>query len=111
MLGLNVTNMTFQHTAARRRLDCIWARDSLSLLFQHTAARRRLAGSMNLVLPTGEFQHTAARRRLGFFGCCHDQSNQSFNTQPPEGGWLKPGKGLATLSRFNTQPPEGGWQT
>ena len=34
-----------------------------------------------------------------------------FNTQPPEGGW----KGLCTvlmrLARFNTQPPEGGWST
>ena len=34
-----------------------------------------------------------------------------FNTQPPEGGWIR----TARLSRqkqcFNTQPPEGGWPT
>ena len=77
------------------------------------------------------FQHTAARRRLvqplGFifvFGA-------SFNTQPPEGGWMGLcGKlhmeTVSTHSRpkaagwssfiflvaymcFNTQPPEGGW--
>ena len=34
----------------------------------------------------------------------------SFNTQPPEGGWLlrKPPK--IFIRGFNTQPPEGGWQ-
>ena len=33
----------------------------------------------------------------------------SFNTQPPEGGWgrLRPPAGGAGC--FNTQPPEGGW--
>ena len=34
----------------------------------------------------------------------------SFNTQPPEGGWLiaiqRPSFGVC----FNTQPPEGGWR-
>ena len=33
------------------------------------------------------FQHTAARRRLPFF-TCHLLNQYSFNTQPPEGGWL-----------------------
>ena len=56
------------------------------------------------------FQHTAARRRLGpnpYFS----MFSRSFNTQPPEGGWL----GSFTYRRprecFNTQPPEGGWVT
>ena len=36
-------------------------------------------------------------------------SIDSFNTQPPEGGW-KP-RALQTRAGigFNTQPPEGGW--
>ena len=33
-----------------------------------------------------------------------------FNTQPPEGGWLC-GYGIKPIRcRFNTQPPEGGWK-
>ena len=33
----------------------------------------------------------------------------SFNTQPPEGGWVRFADRLAAIGRFNTQPPEGGW--
>ena len=34
---------TFQHTAARRRLECLILRSEMEMEFQHTAARRRLA--------------------------------------------------------------------
>ena len=61
-------------------------------MFQHTAARRRLALiNLSKMASLLVFQHTAARRRLG-------QNNQinswqiCFNTQPPEGGWVKNGK-------------------
>ena len=76
------------------------------------------------------FQHTAARRRLGLL-VISDNPLYSFNTQPPEGGWLEAANthhqfGVSTHSRpkaagtairfssrhcngFNTQPPEGGW--
>ena len=33
----------------------------------------------------------------------------SFNTQPPEGGWLSAGSLPCSQTGFNTQPPEGGW--
>ena len=33
-----------------------------------------------------KFQHTAARRRLVL--SFQDNNNKSFNTQPPEGGWI-----------------------
>ena len=33
-----------------------------------------------------------------------------FNTQPPEGGWIKGGIKKLPSGRFNTQPPEGGWR-
>ncbi|WP_410000212.1 hypothetical protein [Neisseria sicca] len=36
------------------------------------------------------FQHTAARRRLAFQRYNHDRYPSSFNTQPPEGGWMSP---------------------
>ena len=40
------------------------------------------------------FQHTAARRRLGQQN--HAQTGlPSFNTQPPEGGWIK--RGIAAI--------------
>ena len=32
-----------------------------------------------------------------------------FNTQPPEGGWLLVGERVSFVGGFNTQPPEGGW--
>ena len=32
-----------------------------------------------------------------------------FNTQPPEGGWLRPNRRFRPVACFNTQPPEGGW--
>ena len=78
------------------------------------------------------FQHTAARRRLAKRREA-DDSPDSFNTQPPEGGWehnygFVAVGGVSTHSRpkaagsttisfrqpsrsFNTQPPEGGWQS
>ena len=33
----------------------------------------------------------------------------SFNTQPPEGGWLLQRFHPHNMQGFNTQPPEGGW--
>ena len=35
--------------------------------------------------------------------------NLSFNTQPPEGGWLRHKAYVYIVCCFNTQPPEGGW--
>ena len=34
---------------------------------------------------------------------------RGFNTQPPEGGWRRILVRLTVESGFNTQPPEGGW--
>ncbi len=39
---------------------------------------------------------------MRFFRC-------SFNTQPPEGGWIFFNVYIDISERFNTQPPEGGW--
>ena len=143
----------FQHTAARRRLADKGFAYNPGRMFQHTAARRRLVqfrGQPRLLLPVSThsrpkaagcatttsairrfwFQHTAARRRLGR-GLQRLGGGQSFNTQPPEGGWGATMKtftqirvsthsrpkaaGPSTSPRlfmttcFNTQPPEGGW--
>ena len=99
----------FQHTAARRRLvsgratrnaparfntqppEGGWQvkslADVLTSLFQHTAARRRLGSSIVFSPFAIWFQHTAARRRLAA-QVCSLSGDWSFNTQPPEGGWL-----------------------
>ena len=37
------------------------------------------------------------------------QQIQSFNTQPPEGGWMPIKSITVYFAGFNTQPPEGGW--
>ena len=55
--------------------------------FQHTAARRRLGCCIKLWKMLAVFQHTAARRRLAQSVASYSSGN-SFNTQPPEGGWL-----------------------
>ena len=57
--------MSFQHTAARRRLALINSTARVPVLFQHTAARRRLAALKFRQVWAWLFQHTAARRRLG----------------------------------------------
>ena len=36
-------------------------------------------------------------------------SRFSFNTQPPEGGWRPTAPCCCASRGFNTQPPEGGW--
>ena len=54
------------------------------------------------------FQHTAARRRLALQPQCFD-GHHRFNTQPPEGGWIRNIVIICGLACFNTQPPEGGW--
>ena len=98
----------FQHTAARRRLDCgagsnktfgsfntqppeggcfLAAHKACNETFQHTAARRRLLSEQDIKFPELEFQHTAARRRLGLTQMVL-LGSLGFNTQPPEGGWL-----------------------
>ena len=83
-----LSNIPFQHTAARRRLHLgstkgsayythvsthsrpKAAAENLFLgfgcwgMFQHTAARRRLASMASCLNMTDKFQHTAARRRL-----------------------------------------------
>ena len=64
---------------------CVWP--SLTK-FQHTAARRRLALVYIYERGLKMFQHTAARRRLGNPLATAPRTT-CFNTQPPEGGWLR----------------------
>ena len=40
---------------------------------------------------------------------CRQQKYRSFNTQPPEGGWRYGADSPLLSDGFNTQPPEGGW--
>ena len=79
----------FQHTAARRRLGDVRHVAGGQEMFQHTAARRRLVFRIPDLKQQFPFQHTAARRRLGFASQKRLCVSSGFNTQPPEGGWLK----------------------
>ena len=56
------------------------------------------------------FQHTAARRRLDLRLYSYELEFVGFNTQPPEGGWLRLLPSAFYRGCFNTQPPEGGWK-
>ena len=77
--------------------------------FQLTAARRRLAGVCCTAPVSWLFQLTAARRRLGVSFCCRI-SARGFNSQPPEGGWVRKSVSAVIFICFNSQPPEGGWR-
>ena len=79
--------------------------------FQHTAARRRLASIFVLCIFAYMFQHTAARRRLEtlLFGVL---TLVCFNTQPPEGGWDKPGIFLPTdIVSTHSRPKAAGTES
>ena len=103
----------------------------IGFMFQHTAARRRLAQQSQLLphpihVSTHSRPKAAGNDMKPIF-----QRRKSFNTQPPEGGWVFCGCSLEesqvsthsrpkaagllplccrwSLCRFNTQPPEGGW--
>ena len=122
--------ITFQHTAARRRLQQYHLQVNICTQFQHTAARRRLRTVIVTAGGKRWFQHTAARRRLRLqflpkflplVVSTHSRpkaaakiqklvltTSKCFNTQPPEGGCLPLVSLDRFIKRFNTQPPEGG---
>ena len=94
-----LSNMQFQHTAARRRLlPCSQYRTSLQQ-FQHTAARRRLLPGDVIFKRTGGFN---TQPRGG--GCAREMAyrsfNRSFNTQPRGGGCLESFLNIATGLKF-----------
>ena len=78
-------------------------------MFQHTAARRRLALDLFDKPSYNAFQHTAARRRLGTDVGFHRLFRAvSTHSRPKAAGSRQQGQRYAPQS-FNTQPPEGGW--
>ena len=99
----------FQLTAARRRLGFNKLFILFPLLFQLTAARRRLA--VTAVMPIfRSFVSTHSRpKAAGVIWYNSVIPKTSFNSQPPEGGWLNHDLAPSLGWCFNSQPPEGGW--
>ena len=99
--------------------------------FQHTAARRRLVSNRELQGVTGLVSTHSRPKAAGYERDRINGEFASFNTQPPEGGWMSknrtsiterlfqhtaarrrldlPRCGMCKTGCFNTQPPEGGW--
>ena len=123
--------LSFQHTAARRRLEATLKAKATITTFQHTAARRRLALVISFSgVPCAVSTHSRPKA-AGQFVAVVVLDVVCFNTQPPEGGWGVVFAGAVqdmmfqhTAARrrlvampfyrylfqcFNTQPPEGGW--
>ena len=123
--------LRFQHTAARRRLDD-WLCAGFRVLVVSTHSRPKAAGQVWDSYLRGDVVSTHSRPKAA--GTGRFQSvllKRSFNTQPPEGGWMQfldtvlpPRWFQHTAARrrlgivvsmfynhqsFNTQPPEGGW--
>ena len=62
---------------------------NLYIKFQHTAARRRL-GFKLLAVGRGCFVSTHSRpKAAGSLQCSVGADDCCFNTQPPEGGWIR----------------------
>ena len=121
----------FQLTAARRRLASPILSHARISGFQLTAARRRLAfRAFNHV--TREYVSTHSRpkaagrwdidgdgkvkvsthsrpKAAGSAKGKQHKIKASFNSQPPEGGWMLLRIAVLQFHRFNSQPPEGGW--
>ena len=76
-----------------------------------THSRLKAAGVSRAVSACGNFAVSTHSRlkAAGQTGRRHIQKIESFNTQPPEGGWRSTEPYSCGHCRFNTQPPEGGW--
>ena len=81
----------FQHTAARRRLVGLDMLFPNSTQFQHTAARRRLEAWLNVNCGTNLVSTHSRPKAAGVMIANAHTTWQCFNTQPPEGGWVKNG--------------------
>ena len=78
---------TFQHTAARRRLDRQAHGAGAVDRFNTQPPEGGWDGFTLVLMLWLAFQHTAARRRLARRQTRCD-AGLRFNTQPPEGGWF-----------------------
>ena len=125
------SELLFQHTAARRRLDRSAAGFGVPCAVS-THSRPKAAGEDYIKLAISKEVSTHSRPKAAGNPCGRASvSSPCFNTQPPEGGWAG-GADIAffvhlfqhTAARrrlaisptssapsccFNTQPPEGGW--
>ena len=77
--------------------------------FQHTAARRRLARQPDRIARGFRVSTHSRPKAAGTWKCRYRHRCDSFNTQPPEGGWFRASVVFGEIRSFNTQPPEGGW--
>ena len=76
-----------------------------------THSRPKAAGLSRIAALAGDSVSTHSRpKAAGAHGGIGAIDNGSFNTQPPEGGWLPPVFHNRQSPSFNTQPPEGGWR-
>ena len=110
-LYLNVNSLCFVSTHSRPKaagfkdLKC----RSFGLSFQHTAARRRLVTPFRLNIRRGGCFNTQPPEGGWVDASVKAGNTVCFNTQPPEGGWTRWAIYGRHAVSFNTQPPEGGW--
>ena len=101
----------FQHTAARRRLGRRDLDNMHASMFQHTAARRRLVG---FNAGGSVFKPVSTHSRPKAAGFCRPSVravvNVSTHSRPKAAGQCR-ADGSIHADSFNTQPPEGGWRS
>ena len=109
LLIINRNFDRFQHTAARRRLGRNLFVSRLAQTVS-THSRPKAAGRYYLAAGRCECSFNTQPPEGGWI--CHNRrgiGRAGFNTQPPEGGWTKRNAVYLSCVSFNTQPPEGGW--
>ena len=78
--------------------------------FQLTAARRRLGAEAEAKAKAERVSTHSRPKAAGAAVINTEMIHESFNSQPPEGGWAPAHRGRSCTSSFNSQPPEGGWE-
>ena len=99
----------FQHTAARRRLVPLSVFAVLSLPVS-THSRPKAAGSPQNLMYDGYVVSTHSRPKAagGLDGFQNRKFDVSTHSRPKAAG-RQSLRRLPRFARFNTQPPEGGW--
>ena len=104
-------DLMFQHTAARRRLAVLAICENQQIqTFQHTAARRRLDPCFHGARPKVDVSTHSRPKAAGVSGLLVSVFPPVVSTHSRPKAAGKPCKQLIAHYRcFNTQPPEGGW--
>ena len=89
-----------------------WIDDAARYRAGHVSTHSRLKAAGTTLLAIWRRRIVSTHSRLKAAGQSQGSMrcvSSGFNTQPPEGGWIRFATASSEAVCFNTQPPEGGW--